>query len=90
LRCKNSDPRVLEFDHIRGDGFLDRVDRKGWRSGDAQFWKYFREGTARQHYQMLCANCHRIKTREEGEQNGLKGETRYNAPEEDDPQGFLF
>lgn len=61
MRCGIDDKRVLEIDHVKGDGHLDRekvvsIYRKILTSP--------RDDTK---YQILCANCHRIKTIENGD-----------------------
>lgn len=57
-RCGNGDVRVLEIDHVKGDGNLDR--RIGRDQGVA--CTELAKGIAPQgKYQLLCANCHCIK-----------------------------
>lgn len=54
--CGIDDERVLEIDHINGGGHKERktMDR-------IAFFKAIIDGT-RTDGQLLCANCHRIKT----------------------------
>lgn len=55
VRCENTDPRVLQFDHLR--------DKKGNVGALAyRSWKLFLEEVDK--CQLLCANCHAIKTSE--------------------------
>ena len=65
VRCANDDPRVLQFDHINNDGYLDK--RKGYRTPYYRAAQLLRaEGldAAKAVFQLLCANCHMIKTSE--------------------------
>jgi hypothetical protein len=57
LQCKNDDYRVLQIDHINGGG---REDRKRLRA-DGIFRSIIKNGH-QDKYQLLCANCHAIKT----------------------------
>lgn len=59
LSCGNSDPRVLEIDHVEGGG---TADRKG---GQIAILNKVISGEPG--FQLLCANCHKIKTHEKGE-----------------------
>ena len=58
--CGNSDVRVLEFDHVRGKKIKNIAEmlRHGasWSSIEAEIAKC----------EVRCANCHRIKTMEQG------------------------
>lgn len=60
-QCGVDDERVLQIDHVNGDG---RVDRKANHQYDIlrRIASGLTEG-----YQLLCSNCHVIKTREAGE-----------------------
>lgn len=49
--------RALQLDHINGDG---RVDRKG--RGASYYSRLLRTPYLHQVLQVLCANCHQIKT----------------------------
>lgn len=60
VHCGNPDIRVLQIDHVNGDGL-------GITSGYEKIkeWKTIVRGTAPDgKFQVLCANCHVIKTRE--------------------------
>src|SRR5260370_4175339 len=58
--CNNTDIRVLEFDHVRGEksGNISRMVGEGfsWKTIEAEIAKC----------EVRCANCHRIKTHERG------------------------
>jgi hypothetical protein len=60
LDCGQTDIRVLEFDHVRGDKILDiakLLDRAiSWSTIEAEIAKC----------EVRCANCHRRKTLERG------------------------
>jgi hypothetical protein len=57
--CGIEDIRVLELDHINGDGWKDRRD--GMNHG--RLWlSLVKNGVPPGKYQLLCANCHTIKT----------------------------
>ena len=55
-RCGIDDPRVLQVDHVNDDG---AVERRSMRRDD--IWKRVLADTSGR-YQLLCANCHAIKT----------------------------
>jgi hypothetical protein len=60
-RCANcgiEDPRVLEAHHINNDGYLDRGKNSGNAAG--KLLSLIRKAPER--FQLLCANCHKIKT----------------------------
>lgn len=59
VRCGIDDERVLQFDHIDGSG---RYEKK---RSDTWYLSVVRDD--RKDLQLLCANCHVIKTRESGE-----------------------
>lgn len=64
--CGNNDPRVLEIDHVVP---LRRPERTK-NSGDAgsELWRRVLTGrVARDNVQLLCANCHAIKTLDDGD-----------------------
>ena len=66
VRCGFSDWRALQIDHINGHG---NQERKWERSaGGRQFYrrilKSLKDGTGKDKYQLLCANCNWIKRRE--------------------------
>ena len=58
--CGNHDPRVLEVDHVNGHG---RAERRAGiaRVHEARFIDIVRERPGE--FQLLCGNCHRVKTR---------------------------
>lgn len=62
LKCNFSDPRALQFDHVKGDGpgHNATYDRE-------KLWKEIRREPYR--FQLLCANCNTIKRFENGELN---------------------
>ena len=68
VRCGFSDYRALEFDHIHGDGY--KVKPSNSRS---ELRKHLRAGTIHEVYQLLCANCHAIKTYDAGEWGHNRG-----------------
>ena len=59
-QCGLSDYRILQLDHKDGKGFLDKKRFKGSHSRQAYYWKHPQE--AKQKLQVLCANCHAIKS----------------------------
>lgn len=62
VQCGYDNPRALEFDHVNNDGSKDR--RSGTKSDSynrVQIHKAIAAGE-RDDIQLLCANCHRIKT----------------------------
>lgn len=69
MRCGITDCRVFELDHINGGG--SEEERKFKCKGVAGCLKTvkFREWfySHLDHYQLLCANCHKIKSREHGD-----------------------
>ena len=66
IKCKFSDEKALEIDHIHGNG---REERKKFRSCSITYlnhiFKELRAGS--KDYQLLCANCNRIKEYENNE-----------------------
>lgn len=63
--CRNEDVRVLQFDHIFGNGLIDR--KKGFIGWTLHKWIVTHPKQARKKYQILCANCNWIKAWERGE-----------------------
>lgn len=59
-RCGFSVPECLDFDHVDGNGFIDRKTRSRYTQLNAII-----RGEAG--WQLLCANCHRVKTYEKEE-----------------------
>ena len=70
VRCGyNENHRALEIDHINGDGYLER-NQKEYRGSGRNYtgWrKMLNDPDVKLKYQVLCANCHRIKTFENNE-----------------------
>lgn len=64
-RCGNDDRRVLELDHVNGGGTAERLADLRRGIHDRRFIEHVRADLAS--YQLLCANCHRIKTWEDRE-----------------------
>lgn len=62
-RCGFSDWRALEIDHVNNDGYLERVNGK--RKTRWQMLKEIVQHGGQDRYQLLCANCHQIKSYEE-------------------------
>jgi hypothetical protein len=59
VQCGNDDRRVLQIDHVDGDGHLDKCP------GGKRYWYVVLKDIAAglvARYQLLCANCHAIKT----------------------------
>lgn len=63
-RCGFADERALQFDHVDGDGYL---ERQGGRSNPTGRAVRSVLNGERRRYQILCANCHSIKTSEQRE-----------------------
>lgn len=58
--CGNSDIRVLEFDHVRGEKYENisrMIQSSPWKAIEAEIAKC----------EVRCANCHRIKTIKRGQ-----------------------
>ena len=68
VRCGINDFRVLQIDHINGNGYQEK--KRFGRGGQASV-KYYRHviAVAGEGYQLLCANCNWIKRYEQQEQN---------------------
>ena len=67
MHCGIKDLRVLEIDHINGDGDLERSSTGRCGSEGTKLIRHiFKTPIAElaAQYQILCANCHRIKTYE--------------------------
>jgi hypothetical protein len=73
VRCGFSDPRALQFDHVRGDGTLDQKNAPNGRTGRTRrvqlgtTYKRIADGKDDGRYQILCANCNWIKRAEKEE-----------------------
>ena len=68
--CGYDDDRALHIDHVYGDG---KLERKGNRGGQASYRRAI-AGAASGRYQILCANCHDLKSHA----NGERGRPRKN------------
>jgi len=65
ITCGFEDIRALELDHKNNDGYLDRK-----RIGNKVFRYYYNHlEEALEKLQILCANCNKIKAKEENEYN---------------------
>lgn len=65
-RCGFADARALQIDHVHGDGFTEKGERR--RIGSmGGYYKRVVEQAASGRYQLLCANCNWIKRAENGE-----------------------
>ena len=56
------DIRVLELDHVNGNGNADRIARTGGCRGGVPFYRALKAAGWPGGFQVLCANCHRMKT----------------------------
>src|SRR5271167_4186155 len=69
-RCRicgfDKDVRALQIDHVQGGGSAEI--RGGLGAGIAYYMRVLRDTTGR--YQLLCANCNKIKRHEEKEALG--------------------
>lgn len=65
VHCGNSDDRVLEIDHVLP---LSKEEEKRIHAHYV-FKEILEHDTPGLKYQLLCANCHKIKTIEKGEYN---------------------
>lgn len=63
--CGNQDSRVLQIDHIGGGGSVDRATKHR-----TTLWNEILNG--KNGFQLLCANCHCIKTFENGEYGNVR------------------
>lgn len=63
INCKNDDFRVLQIDHI--NPILDSKNRTCLDSGVNLASRILSEKENKNDYQLLCANCHMIKSFEE-------------------------
>jgi hypothetical protein len=89
VRCGFREPRALQIDHVAGDGDRDiRVsgrtsggNRNRSRTDRTRIYAQIARGERRGEFQVLCANCHAIKTREERD---------YLPSSASEPQGDLF
>lgn len=69
---------ALQVDHINGDGHEDR--KNGWNQ-----WKVYKDiidHGSQNRYQLLCANCHCIKTMENREHKSSRKRKTFSLPED--------
>ena len=57
--CGNDDKRVLQIDHVNGGGRQHRLFGSG---GAEKIVRQIINGTTDRDYQLLCCNCHQLKT----------------------------
>jgi hypothetical protein len=62
----DTDVRALQIDHVAGGGSAEI--RHGWGAGIAYYRRVLADATGR--YQLLCANCNKIKRHEKNEALG--------------------
>jgi hypothetical protein len=72
-RCGIKDPRVLQVDHIEGNGHKDMMNK--WKNRRYDFFKHIIKNPDFTKYQLLCANCNWIKKFEMNE-IGIVGRPR--------------
>lgn len=65
-QCGEADPDVLELDHVSGNGAQHREQVAGARNRSIKYW--LRANNYPPGFQLLCANCHRRKSRREWRQ----------------------
>ena len=63
VKCGFDDPRALQVDHINGGGKKDIRNNSGYM----RYRKIMNDPLAKEHYQILCANCNWIKRHENKE-----------------------
>jgi hypothetical protein len=79
-RCGMTDKRVLQIDHVNGDGFKYRSKLKsGTRRAGGEWFRDYLNGRIDK-YQILCANCHCIKTWENKEFEARKAVGHKTCP----------
>lgn len=62
--CGLSDHRALEFDHVNGDGYLERSSTV---HSSSKYIRMLKRDDLFKQFQLLCGSCHNIKTYEKGE-----------------------
>jgi len=60
VRCGFSDKRALHIDHVYADGYQDRLKNRKSK-GPRAYLLYIKENLGSGRFQLLCANCNRIK-----------------------------
>jgi len=71
IRCGFADKRALQIDHIHGGGCQEARTRGDWAVHYARVLEW-PDGKLFATYQLLCANCNRIKMYENKEIPGLR------------------
>uniref|UniRef100_A0A6M3IQ70 HNH endonuclease n=1 Tax=viral metagenome TaxID=1070528 RepID=A0A6M3IQ70_9ZZZZ len=71
-KCGIDDFRVLQVDHIDGNGYAERKQFKLSGNGTVKYYRHILEVNG-EGYQLLCANCNWIKRYEQAEQNQFRG-----------------
>lgn len=87
VHCGFGDERALQFDHKRP--LLRRSSGRDRRDSTHEVRNALRSGTIREVFQLLCANCHVIKTREGGEYSMRADEPASLAPQAPSPMPLL-
>jgi hypothetical protein len=89
-RCNIDDIRVLEIDHINGDGDI-QTKHGGPRTGadEQRLFTSVLNGH-RNDVQVLCANCHRLKTRREQDHLSSTSSQKTTQHTNGSGQGDLF
>jgi hypothetical protein len=59
--CGHEDRRVLQIDHVNGGGGAERK-RQGSATTLRRIRDFLRDNPTQAEYQLLCANCHALKT----------------------------
>lgn len=67
VKCGFDNPLALQVDHVFGDGFKSRKKFKSGYRGISINQKLYAIQKSRERFQILCANCHQIKTFESKE-----------------------
>ena len=70
MKCGIDDFRVLQIDHINGNGYKERKQFKLDGNGTIKYYRHILEVRG-EGYQLLCANCNWIKRYEQQEQNQM-------------------
>lgn len=60
VQCGFSDKRALHIDHVFADGYQDRLKNRK-KKGPRAYLLYIKENLGSGRFQLLCANCNRIK-----------------------------
>ena len=82
LKCGNKDVRVLQLDHIAPTGTKRDTN---FRSGKGLYYKILRDEEDLTQLQVLCANCHQIKTFENSDKRRKnKSSMKVENPSQED------